>query len=102
MDAPLIVVFPRGQLSAKDKERLTKHGIISVEADNPRDVCQLHLQAPMVSTAINGDAIVRAALKAMDSQPSENSIGAITEAGRVKSAFVQLLAESTDAARGEK
>lgn len=65
MDAPLVVVFPRGQLVAKDKERLTKHGIIAVEADDPRSVMQLNIAPPMQQTVVNGDGVIRAALAAM-------------------------------------
>ena len=68
---PLVVVFPRGQLSPKDKERLTKNGIIA--------------------GLLTGDGIVRAALEAMSAYASENSAGSITGSGRVKSLFVELL-----------
>ena len=88
---PLVVVFPRGQLSPIDKERLTKNGIIAVEADNPKDVCQLHLTQPLTTGLLTGDGIVRAALEAMSACASENSAGSITGRGRVKSLFVELL-----------
>jgi len=45
-----IVIFPRGQLNAKDKERLTKAGIVSVEADDPTKVVCVVPGAPMCST----------------------------------------------------
>lgn len=46
---PTVVVFPRGQLSSKDKERFTKVGIVACEADDPQLVCQLHLAAPLIN-----------------------------------------------------
>lgn len=94
MNTPIVVVFPRGQLSSKDKERFTKHGVLTVEADDPNKVCQLHLTQPLIATNINGDAIIKAALQAMASQEPEDRIGNITSAGRVKSKFVELLAKS--------
>lgn len=33
-----IVVFPRGQLTPKDKERLTRAGVTAIEADDPSKV----------------------------------------------------------------
>lgn len=62
--SPVIVVFPRGQLSADDKERMEAHGILCVEADSPKDVCQLQLTAPLFTSQTTGDAFVMAALEA--------------------------------------
>lgn len=91
---PFVIVFPRGQLLPRDKERLTKAGVIAVEADNPNLVCQLHLTAPMVTTKLSGDAIVSAALTALSSQPASNSVGSQTHAGAAMAHFVSLLARS--------
>lgn len=33
-----IVVFPRGQLSKNDKERMSRHGVLAIEADDPSKV----------------------------------------------------------------
>ena len=98
-ETPLVVVFPRGQLTPKDKERLTKHGILAVEADSPKDVCQLHLVQPMITTMVSGDALLVAAIKAMSSQPSSDSLGCLNEAGRIKGEFVKLLAASMQESR---
>lgn len=43
-----VIVFPRGQLDAKDKERLTKAGVVAVEADDPRQVVMLLPSAPLL------------------------------------------------------
>lgn len=93
---PLLVVFPRSQLSAKDKERMTKHGILCVEADTPKDVVQLALVHPvhLATSLISGDAIITAALSSMDFGKNETIGGSITEAGRVKCKFVELLAKA--------
>lgn len=50
MSAPTIqvVVFPRGQLNAEDRERLAKSGVLAVEADNPDAVRVLVPAAPMI------------------------------------------------------
>jgi hypothetical protein len=101
MTERLLVVFQRGQLTAKDKERMTKAGIVAVEADDPKQVVQLHLSAPLVTTGLTGDAIVTAALTAITSQPIETSTGGITGAGRVAAKFVALLSASLNAAPKE-
>lgn len=44
-----IVVFPRGQLDAKDKERLTKMGVVAVEADDPSKVVTVIPGAPLAT-----------------------------------------------------
>lgn len=90
--SPVIVVFPRGQLSADDKTRMEVHGILCVEADSPKEVCQLRIAAPLFTSQITGDAFVMAALQAMASRPAETAGGYISEAGRVKHEFVQHLA----------
>lgn len=93
-ETPLIVVFPRGQLSADDKERMTLMGVLAVEADSPKDVHQLHLSQPFVCTSINGDAIVRAALAALTSQSPQTSGGSINNLGLANVEFVRLLSAS--------
>ena len=93
---PVVVVFPRGQLSEDDEARMEMSGILCVEADSPKDVHQLHISTPLVSTMISGDDIVRAALVALASQPSEDSLGKLNSAGRVKGRFIALLAESLE------
>lgn len=57
-----VIIFPRGQLSAKDKERLTKLGIVAVEADDPSKVVSVMPGAPLVSA----DDMLMAALAAID------------------------------------
>lgn len=44
-----VIVFPRGQLSSSDKAKLTKHGIVAVEADDPKSVVTIVPGASMVS-----------------------------------------------------
>jgi len=94
---PLIVVFPRGQLSAKDKERLTKAGVIAVEAETPEAVRQLHLAPPLINTKINGDGLVRAALLSLAEQSAETAGGSITTTGRAAHQFIKYLAASVEA-----
>lgn len=37
-----VLIFPRGTLTAKDRERLSRNGIVGIEADDPsKVVCQL-------------------------------------------------------------
>jgi hypothetical protein len=89
-DAPLLVVFPRGQLSDADKAQMRDAGIIAVEADDPKAVQQMHLTTPLVNTAINGDAIVRAALHSLAEFPSNDR----SEMARAAQRFVTHLAAS--------
>ena len=39
MNANILVVFPTGSLTAKDRERLSKNGYCAVEAADPSKVC---------------------------------------------------------------
>lgn len=43
-----IIIFPRGQLSAKDKERLTRFGFIAIEADDPSKVVSVFPSVPLL------------------------------------------------------
>ena len=52
-----VIVFPRGQLTAKDKERLTKADVIAVEADHPQNVVMLFPSTSIVT----GDDMLMAA-----------------------------------------
>ena len=85
-----VVVFPRGQLSKKDKERLTKTGSSPLRPTT-RKMFVLHLTQPLTTGLLTGDGIVRAALEAMSACARKNSAGSITGSGRVKSLFVELL-----------
>lgn len=87
----LVVVFPRGQLSPKDKERLSKHGILAVEADDPGAVRMLSTEA----CGVAANDMLTASLWALASESAEASNGSITTAGRQKANFVDLLAKAT-------
>jgi hypothetical protein len=91
---PLVVVFPRGQLSINDKARMQKAGIIAIEADDPKAVTQLQLSQPLVLSAsgIKGDAFVRALLTALAEQEPASSGGTINTTGRACHSFVKQLA----------
>lgn len=91
---PLIVVFPRGQLHADDKARMTLHGILCVEADSPKDVCQLQLTTPLYTSVLSGDAILRAALNALAKGVDADDYNKISGVARARSEFVRLLASS--------
>lgn len=101
-NAPLLVVFPRGQLSAEDKAQMREVGIIAIEADDPKAVVQLQLSQPLLLSAagINADAFVRSLLMALAEQPAETRGGEINSAGRACASFVKQLAASL--AVGEK
>ena len=98
--APYIVVYPRGQLSAKDKERLTKHGILAIEADDPKSVFQLQLQAQVLTMPIIGDDFVAAAIHAL-AQNAEKTIGnSRTSADVARTHFVEALSKSISSKKG--
>lgn len=86
----LVVVFPRGQLSSKDKERMTKHGILAIEADDPSQVRMLSIE----TCGLASNDVLRASLFALSSNPAETSGGSITGAGRQKAVFVEQLCKS--------
>lgn len=61
-----VIVFPRGQLTPKDKERLTKAGFVAVEADDPSAVVCV-LPGPAMASA---DDMLMAALGAVNNYGS--------------------------------
>lgn len=61
-----VIIFPRGQLSEKDKARMAKHGIIAIEADDPSKVVAVVPGVPILS----GDDILLSALDALANAPS--------------------------------
>jgi hypothetical protein len=63
-----VIVFPRGQLTPKDKEKLTKLGLCAVEADDPSAVVVIVPSAPMVSA----DDLLMSALFGMSGQSAAN------------------------------
>lgn len=92
-EVPIIMVFPRGQLTPKDKERLTKNGVIAVEADDPKAVVQLRCVSPLIVSGLTGDGIVYAALDALAGEPpSHGSSNYITTSGKACHTFIKNLA----------
>lgn len=88
MEHPVIITFPKGQLGEKDKARMTKHGIIWLEAENDhKAIQQVAVTQPLVQSVVTGDAIVTAALNAMAQHAGEQTL----------KAFVRGLAESIKA-----
>lgn len=57
-----VIVFPRGQLSAKDKERLTRNGVVAVEADDPQKVQAIPISMPQ---PVSTNAMFYAAIQAI-------------------------------------
>jgi hypothetical protein len=55
-----VIVFPRGQLSAKDRRLLAKVGVPVVEADDPSKVVML-----LPTAAVPADEILAVALEAL-------------------------------------
>jgi len=96
MTAPLVIVFPRGQLDEADKLTLREAGVIAIEADDPKAVQQLQLAHPLLCQALTGDAIVRAALSAIAGQPCETTTGQVTSAGKASHSFVTMLSNSLE------
>lgn len=64
-----VIIFPRGQLTPKDKERLSKEGFVAVEADDPKSVvCAI----PSVEL-LSGNDLFRAAIAALTSSYAGSS-----------------------------
>ena len=63
-----VIVFPRGQLSPKDKERMSKLGICAVEADDPSKVVTV-----IPAQSVSGDLISMCALEAMNTNGFSNA-----------------------------
>lgn len=66
-----VIVFPRGQLAASDKSKMTKVGIVAIEADDPRLVVAVVPGASIVSA----DDLAMSALKAV----SEAGYGSVKD-----------------------
>jgi hypothetical protein len=85
MDHPIIVTFQKGQLGTKDKERMTKRGILWLEAEyDHTTIQQIAISQPLVQSVLTGDAIVVSALKAISQHAGEATLRA----------FVRGLAEA--------
>lgn len=91
---PFIIAFPPGNLSDVDRARLEEAGIIAVEAVDPEAIVHIQFSAPLVSTCVSGDDLLRAALSAIAGQEPAGSNGLITAAGRAAHEFVRSLAGS--------
>ena len=92
---PRIVVFPRGQLDSKQRERLTKTGIIAIEVDDPDKVTILEKPTKLVCSNVVGDDLVQSALLALSkSPPTSNS----NDGDRQRFAFISTLAEAVSGA----
>lgn len=63
--APMLVIFPRGQLSELDKARMEAAGILAVEADDPKTVIEIKPSMKFTQSVIDGDALITSALDAM-------------------------------------
>lgn len=49
MSEKQIIIFPRGQLTAKDKAELAKIGVLAIEADDPSKVVAVIPGAPLAT-----------------------------------------------------
>jgi hypothetical protein len=56
-----VIVFPRGQLTSRDKERLSKADVVAVEADDPSKVVSILPTGGVVGA----DDMLMAALRAV-------------------------------------
>jgi len=58
--AAMVVVYPRGQLTQPDKERLMEVGIVAIEADNPNAVAILPQPLPLIQPVQYDDMLMAA------------------------------------------
>lgn len=92
-----VLVFPRGQMSELDKDRMLEHfGTLCVEADDPTAVVQLSMQAPLRldQTILSADVITASLLRALAAEVPATAGGSITSTGRACYSFVKALANS--------
>jgi hypothetical protein len=61
----ILVVFPTGSLSPKDRERLSKNGYCAVEAADPSKVCMILPGAPLYA-----DDFAMSAIEALSGEGS--------------------------------
>lgn len=67
-DTPQVLIFPRGQLTAKDKKALEGAGIVAVEADDPAAVvCPVP-----IGSVLGSDDVLFAALAAVHESSTNN------------------------------
>lgn len=69
-----LVIFPKGALSPKDKERMSREGFLAIEADDPSKVVM-----PLPSDGVSGDDMTLCALKAMSGPGSSFQRSQFTE-----------------------
>ena len=65
MSANILVVFPTGSLTTKDRERLSKNGYCAVEASDPSKVCIV-----LPGAALHADDFSMAAINALSGNAS--------------------------------
>lgn len=75
-----LVVFPRGQLSRTDKDRMTKAGIVAVEADDPGSV---RMVLPS-SALVTADDLLLSAMDGLTSNDFDDKPGAAMVRSLVK------------------
>jgi hypothetical protein len=63
-----LVIFPRGQLTAEDKKKMSKLGICAIEADDPSKVVTL-----VPGMHVSGDMLAMCAMDAMAGRGGLNS-----------------------------
>lgn len=63
-----VLIFPRGQLDSKDRERLTKAGIVAIEADDPKAV----VSAIPIGSSLSSDDVLLCALQAVHESTNDN------------------------------
>jgi hypothetical protein len=88
-----IVVYPRGQLEPKDRERLTKAGFVVVEADDPGAIVTVVPGAPLASA----DDLLLAALAAITGDSA--SVGVQAQFARALAQRIRKNSEAKQAAQ---
>lgn len=101
--ASMLVVYPRGQLTEFDKARMEAHGILAIEADDPKMVIQMPVYSSVpVPQSLQGDVLLRAALHVMAERPPCTDAGSINGIGRAAHEFIKHLAASMAIPSGEQ
>jgi hypothetical protein len=69
-----VVVFPRGQLSERDRKRLSRSGVVIVEADDPSKVVSLLPTPPLPA-----DEMMALALEHLAASGSSSNVHAFVK-----------------------
>lgn len=91
--AKQVIVFPTGTLTARDRSRLSRLGLVAIEAADPKQVVLLVPTAP----ALRGDDVLLAALQAVEK--GNSNYGPDTPRAVFANTLIARIRKNTDSPR---